>query len=80
MCRSWIISKPCILAHKIYDICYSNWGGDTAQHWGGGDTAHTFLMMRTIGLGTPHNIERKSLAKLSCTGQTTVMKLIAKTT
>ena len=26
------------------------------------DTAHTFLMGGTIGVGTPHNIDRKSLA------------------
>ena len=28
--------------------------------WGGGDTAHTLLKRGTIGVGTPHNIERKS--------------------
>ena len=28
----------------------------------GGDTAHTFLMSGTNGVGTPHNIYRKSLA------------------
>ena len=26
----------------------------------GGGTAHTLLMRETIGVGTPHNIERKS--------------------
>ena len=38
-------------------------GGDTAQKksiLGGGDTAHTLLMRGTIGVGTWHNIERKS--------------------
>ena len=29
---------------------------------GEGDTAHTFMMGETIWVGTPHNIERKSLA------------------
>ena len=32
----------------------NNWGGEA------GDTAHTLLMRRTIGVGTPHNIERKT--------------------
>ena len=27
----------------------------------GGDTAHTFLMSGTNGVGTPHNIERKHI-------------------
>ena len=27
----------------------------------GGDTAHTFLMSGTKGVGTPHNIERKPI-------------------
>ena len=38
-------------------------GRDTAQNkhiLGGGDTAHILLMRRTIGVGTPHNIERKT--------------------
>ena len=38
-------------------------GGDTAQknlYWKG-DTAHTFLMSGTNGMGTPHNIERKHI-------------------
>ena len=41
-------------------------GGDTAhtflimEQLGWGDTAHTLLMRRTIGVGTPHNIERKT--------------------
>ena len=49
----------------MYTVDESNtWSGDTAQHrkMGGGDTAHTLLMGGTIGVGTPHNIERKSLA------------------
>jgi len=50
--------------HRTYFVDESNtWGGDTAQHRKmGGDTAHTLLMGGTIGVGTPHNIERKSLA------------------
>ena len=31
----------------------------------GGDTAHTFLIRGTIGLGTTHNIVRKSLGEAS---------------
>ena len=34
----------------------NNLGGE------GGDTAHTLLMKGTIGVGTPHNIERLDLA------------------
>ena len=34
----------------------NNLGGE------GGDTAHTLLMRGTIGVGTPHNIERLDLA------------------
>ena len=30
----------------------------------GGDTAHTFLMGGTIGVGTPHNIERIKVGTL----------------
>ena len=30
---------------------------------GGGDTAHTFLMSGTNGVGTPHNIERKHILR-----------------
>ena len=29
---------------------------------GGGDNTHTLLMEGTIGVETPHNIERKSIA------------------
>ena len=39
-------------------------GGDTAHknlYWKGGDTAHTFLISGTNGVGTPHNIERKHI-------------------
>ena len=41
-----------------------NWGDTTQKKCilGGGDTAHTLLMGGTIGVGIPHNIERKSLA------------------
>ena len=35
-------------------------GKGTELH-GGGDTAHTFLMSGTNGVGTPHNIERKHI-------------------
>ena len=41
--------------------------GDTLQKKSileGGDTAHTFLMEGTIRVGTPHNIERKTISKL----------------
>ena len=49
----------------------TTWGGDTAQKnpiLGGGDTAHTLIKRRTIGVGTPHNIERKSLAVVGWVG------------
>ena len=32
-----------------------------AQNYRGGDTAHTFLMSGTNGVGTPHNFERKHI-------------------
>ena len=40
---------------------------DWVNNWGreGGDTAHTFLMRRTIGVGTSHNLE----SILSCLGE-----------
>ena len=37
---------------------------DEGNNWGG-DTAHTFSIMRTIGMGTLHNIKRISLG-LEC--------------
>ena len=37
---------------------YFNWGQVSV----GRDTAHTLLILGTIGVGTPHNIERKSLS------------------
>ena len=41
--------------HSIYFLDWvNNWGGE----WGG--TPHTLLMRRTILVGPPHNIERKS--------------------
>ena len=36
--------------HRTYFV-------DEGKNWGG-DTAHTLLIGRTIGVGTPHNIER----------------------
>ena len=41
-----------------------NGGGHRTEitNKGRGDTAHTLLMGGTIGVGTPHNMERKSLA------------------
>ena len=32
-----------------------------AQNYRGGDTAHTFLISGTNGVGTPHNFERKHI-------------------
>ena len=41
--------------HRIYFLDWMNdWGRE------GGDAAHNLLMRGTIGVGTPHNIERKS--------------------
>ena len=41
----------------------NNWGGK--KHiLGRGDTAHTLLMGGTIGVGTPHNIERIKVGTL----------------
>ena len=39
------------------------WGGHRTEKFvlEGGDTAHTFLMSGTNGVGTPHNIERKHI-------------------
>ena len=43
--------------HRTYFLDWvNNWGVEG----GGGDTAHTLLKRGTIGVGTPHNIERKS--------------------
>ena len=36
----------------------------------GGDTAHTFLMSETNGVGTPHKIERKQILEGGDTAHT----------
>ena len=48
--------KKCIRGGGTQHIFYEQ----GASRGGGGDTTHTFLMRRTIGVGTPHNIERKT--------------------
>ena len=46
----------------------NNWGGEFINWEGGrGDTAHTLFIGGTIGVGTPHNIERKNLAECGST-------------
>ena len=56
---SYLESKTERSVSKAQDYMW----GDTAKNkhiLGGGDTAHTLLMRGTIGVGTPHKIERKS--------------------
>ena len=53
--------KKCLLSEGTPHIL--SWWGDTIgveekYMLGGGDTAHKLLMGGTIGVGTPHNIER----------------------
>ena len=45
-------------AHNFFDLG-NNWGGEKNTYWEGGTphTAHTLLMGRTIGVGTPHNLQ-----------------------
>ena len=45
-------------AHNFFDLG-NNWGGEKNTYWEGGTphTAHTLLMGRTIGVGTPHTLQ-----------------------
>ena len=57
-----VIYKMSICTTMCYNILIissptKGWGifKKEKMYTGRGDTAHTFLMMRTIGVGTPHN-------------------------